>query len=550
MARTVARSGFHLYTYREFSTQIRGGYTSYELSMGPRPVMARSDDLDLLVALTRETVERSLADLTRDAVLIHDSSGFELPEELPSDIRVYPLPLRERAQEIGAAIVKNTIALGASAYLIGIPLENLKGSIMDTFKGKAEEVIGQNLTAADEGWNIAQKNMFVGLRSLGTIVERPKLLMSGDEAVSLGALTAGCRFFAGYPITPASPILEWLASHLPEFGGVVIQAEDEISALGYAVGAGYAGARSMTATSGPGLSLMVEMIGLAGMSETPVVIVDVQRVGPSTGLPTKHEQSDIDLVTHASHGDPNHVVLTAGTVQDCYHRTALAFNAAERYQCPVILLIDMALGIGKQTVDSLSAEHVEIDRGQLLQGGDVPGGFMRYRITDSGISSRFIPGTAEATLIASSVEHDETGLYSEDPENRVRMTEKRLRKMETIRREIAHLKVFGDDEAGVSLVGIGSVKGSLLHVLERMSEDGFNARYVDIPCLLPFPREEMNRIVASSDKVLVVEHNSTGQLFRYIRSHIEASGELKSITKFDGTPFRPNELYQLLREEI
>jgi 2-oxoglutarate ferredoxin oxidoreductase subunit alpha len=267
-------------------------------------------------------------------------------------------------------------------------------------------------------------------------------------------------------------------------------------------------------------------------------------------MPTKHEQGDIAFATHISHGDANHIVLTAGSVQDCYHRTIEAFNAAERFQCPVILLTDAALAMNRQSVTSISTEGIRIDRGKLLTGEDVSDHYLRYDVMISGVSPRFIPGEADETLVVSSVEHDETGLYSEDQKNRVRMTEKRLRKMETARSELSALEIYGDEDAEISLVGIGSTKGPLLETLERLSEEGLSCSYIDLPCLLPFSREEMEQVFSVSDMVIVAEHNSTGQLSEFIQSQIDVQGKIRSIRRFDGETFTPRNLFEQVREVV
>lgn len=567
-AYSMAKASVNVYTYREFPSRIRGGYTGYEVRMSPRRrLLARSDSIDLLVAFDQETINANLPELSAGAALVYDSSTFqpEVPEGL--DARLYGVPMAQIARELGNVIVKNMVSLGVTAGLLGFDPVHLYEGITMRFGRKGPEAVEANKRAIRKGLEHGQA--LQGEYDLRLEVPedaKPKVLLSGNDAIGFAALVAGCRFYAGYPITPATEILEWLSLRLPKYGGVVIQAEDEIAAITAAIGAGYAGVRAMTATSGPGFSLMTEALSLAGMCEVPVVIVDAQRAGPSTGLPTKPEQSDIGHVLYGSHGDFPRIVLTPGSVQECFYLTAEAFNLAEVYQCPAILLTDQALSASKVSVDpeEIDPDRVKVDRGNVLDeervrtlmeapgvasnGGSM---FTRYAITEDGISPRTLPGARYGMYTANSNEHDETGHTTENPALRVRMMEKRLRKLSSVANGASTnpgVEAYGPEDAVLTVLGIGSVRGPVLEAIEALREEGKAVRYVQLKVLSPFPAEQLESLLGSGG-MLTVEHNATGQLARVIRSELGLSHkQLRSLLKFNGTPFKPREVYEALKE--
>ncbi len=377
--------------------------------------------------------------------------------------------------------------------------------------------------------------------------------MTGNDAVGLGSAAAGCRAMYAYPITPATDIMEYLMKKLPKLGGIVLQTEDEIAALNMVIGSAYAGARSMTATSGPGLSLMMEAIGLSGMTETPVVIVNTQRGGPSTGLPTKHEQSDLNACLYGTHGEIPKIVLAPSTAEECYYDTIRAFNLAEIYQCPVILMTDLALSQATQTVHYIEPVQPKLDRGSLqrLPSEDddtvsilndperfIP--FKRYELTENGISPRIVPGTAKGIHHVTGVEHSEVGRPSELTINRQEMMDKRLRKMKNM--TIPHSVGFsGPKNSDLLIVGWGSTRGVIEEAVERLSSE-FTVSHVHIKVLMPFPTEEMKDLIKDVKHVLVVENNSTGQLAALLRQHVECGDKCESLLKYNGEPFYPREI--------
>ena len=379
-----------------------------------------------------------------------------------------------------------------------------------------------------------------------------RLFMIGNDAIALGAIAGGCRFMAAYPITPASEIMEYLIKKLPVLGGAVIQTEDEIAAATMAIGANYGGVRAITASAGPGLSLKMEAIGLSGMTETPLVIVDTQRGGPSTGLPTKQEQSDLMSMIYGTHGEIPKIVLAPSTVQEAFYDTAEAFNLAEEYQCPVIILSDLQLSLGKQTVEPLEFNKVEIRRGKLITE-DLPeiedkGYFKRYEVTEDGVSPRVIPGVKNGIHHVTGVEHDETGKPSEGAVNRNLQMDKRFRKVEKIKFDTPVHKNAPHDEADLLIIGFNSTRGAIEETMDRLQNDGMKVNHAHIRLIHPFPTDELLPLVRTAKKIAVVENNATGQLANIIKMNVGYNDKINKILKYDGNPFLPHEVHTKCKE--
>ncbi len=377
-----------------------------------------------------------------------------------------------------------------------------------------------------------------------------RLFMIGNDAIALGALAGGCRFMAAYPITPASEIMEYLIKQLPPLGGAVIQTEDEIAAVTMAIGANYGGVRAITASAGPGLSLKMEAIGLSGITETPLVIVDTQRGGPSTGLPTKQEQSDLMAMIYGTHGEIPKIVMAPSTVQEAFYDAAEAFNLAEEYQCPVILLTDLQLSLGKQTVDPLDYSKVEIRRGKLLQGElpETTGYFKRYEVTEDGVSPRVIPGMKYGVHHVTGVEHDETGKPSEAAANRDAQMDKRFRKIENVKFNTPVYKNAPHEEADLLIIGFNSTRGAIEEAVTRLEKDGLKVNHAHIRLIHPFPTDELLPLVNSAKKIAVVENNATGQLANIIKMNVGNIDKINKVLKYNGNPFLPHEVYTKCKE--
>lgn len=552
-AYAASRFGLHLFTHRNFSSRIRGGYTSFEARLHYGRVLARFDTFDILIALDQETIDRDIDDVRDRGVLLYDSTTYkpQMDEKHWKRLRIYGAPITDMAISIGSELYRNTVAVGISCFLLGLPIENVMEVIARMFGRKGSGVVESNRKALEAGWAWAQQN--IGPQrdlQVEGVPGRKLYLISGNEAIAMGAIRAGCRFFAGYPITPATSIMEYLIRHLPRYGGVALQVEDEIAAVHAAIGAGYMGARAMTASSGPGISLMTEALGLAGMTEIPVVIVDVQRAGPSTGMPTKHEQGDIGHVVFAGTGDIPRAVLAPGTVEECFEEIQRAFNIADRFQCPVFLLADEELCMNKQSVEKLNMEAVPIDRGEIVHSAGP--GYKRYLQTPTGVSPRAVPGTAGGAHVESGAEHAEEGRIIENPHLRKLMMEKRIRKLKHIAAYLPPPVLHGDPTAEVTVVGFGSTTGPALEALSRLkggngrsrSPRGKRVAYLQLKALWPFQGEEVRKLLAPARRVVVAESNATGQLARLLRSEMEGHDRIRSLLKYDGRPFRPAEIVE------
>ncbi len=509
IGRAAARSGLYVFTEEKYGAEVRGGPASVQVRMGHHPVLSPGDGVDLLMAMDKEDISEHRKDLVPDANIVFGAMSNGKAEE---GTREWPLPLLELAQKAGAGPqAKNMVALGVSAGLIPLPLPLLEG-LASQFFGKKQQALESNLAALRQGYAYAHE---MPIRLLPpTSGPRPELiLMSGNEAVALGALAGGCEFFSGYPITPASEIMHFLARELPRAGGTLLQAEDEMAALGLAIGASYAGRRAMTSTSGPGLSLMVELINLASMAEVPVVIVDVQRAGPSTGMPTKTEQGDLNLALFGSHGESPRIILAPTDVESCFHLTARAFSLAQRYQMPVLVLSDQALGTCRQ---SFPKPTIQLQPVRSPQPDDLDG-YRRYRITESGISPRALPGQEEGFYVSTGLEHNEKGFPDYSPQNHRLMAAKRFQKLATAGRELNEVHRFGPSGADFGIVGWGSTEGAVREAVAAAEAEGLRVAGLYPLALNPLPMAKISEFARSVRKIIVPEVNFTGQLARLLR---------------------------------
>ncbi len=459
-------------------------------------------------------------------------------------MKALPMPLADLARNFDKnPIMQNTVALGATIYLLGLNFEIFSQVLADVFGKKKQAVIDANTKAASSGLDYAKQNYSqLDVKFALPSNPRPKLLMTGNQAISLGAVMAGCKFYAAYPMTPASGILHWMAAHAASQRVVVKQAEDELAVINMGIGAAHAGVRSMVGTSGGGFSLMVEALGLAGMTETPIVIIESQRAGPSTGLPTKTEQGDLNMMTGASQGDFPRIVLSPLSVEDAYYAVIEAFNLAERFQCPVIVASDLLLSEHLETVDELSS-NVVIDRGELIKAAPGDGEYKRYKVTETGISPRAIPGTAGTIYVAASDEHQEDGVVISDVlsgipkyvKEREMQMEKRMKKMDLARNELAAPKIYGDPGAELTLVCWGSTFGVTLEAAEELSKGGISTNVYAIRNVMPFKADQVAATLKSAKKLLDVECNYSGQMARMVRA--ETGFEIKDkFLKYDGEP--------------
>ncbi|ANB61242.1 2-oxoacid:acceptor oxidoreductase subunit alpha [Anoxybacteroides amylolyticum] len=547
------RLGYYLYGYRHFSSRIKGGHTNNKIRVSTTQVRSVADDLDILVAFDQETIDFNFHELRDGGIVLADAKfNPTIPEG--TNVTLYAVPFTDIATNLGTSLMKNMVAVGASSAVLDLDIDVYQEVVEEIFSRKGQQVVEKNMEALRAGAQFMKEQLGDSIQTmkLEKADGKKRMFMIGNDAIALGALAAGARFMAAYPITPASEIMEYLIKKLPSLGGAVIQTEDEIAACTMAIGANYAGVRTLTASAGPGLSLMMEAIGLAGMTETPVVIVNTQRGGPSTGLPTKQEQSDLMAMIYGTHGEIPKIVIAPSTVQEAFYDTVEAFNLAEEYQCPVIVLSDLQLSLGKQTVEPLEYDKIEIRRGKLVTG-ELPlllgkENFKRYEVTEDGISPRVLPGTPNGIHHVTGVEHAETGKPSESAANRIAQMDKRLRKLKHLKFNMPVHKQVKHEEADVLLVGFNSTRGAIEEAMERLELDGLKVNHAHIRLVHPFPAEEMLPLVQTAKKVIVIEQNATGQLASLLKMNVGHAHKIVSILKYDGNPFLPNEVYTKCKE--
>ena len=551
LARTLSRMGIHCYGLNSYQSAIRGGHVWFQVRGGSEKLTSQGDNLDVLIALNSETAEIHSPLVSPGGVVIYDKDKVKFsPELIPKNAKALPMPLGEISRKFDKnPIMQNTVALGATLYLLALNFDTFVTVLSDTFGKKKQTVVEANTQAAKSGYEFAKTNLEQLIVKCAPILNsKPKMLMTGNQAIALGAVMAGCKFYAAYPMTPASGILHWMAAHAVSCGVVVKQAEDELAVINMGIGAAHAGARSMVGTSGGGFSLMVEALGMAGMTETPIVIVDSQRAGPSTGLPTKTEQGDLNMMLGASQGDFPRIVLAPTTIEDAYYATIEAFNLAERFQCPVILASDLLLSEHIETVDELNP-NVLIDRGEIVTS--VPSGeqYLRFKHTESGVSPRALPGTPGTIYVAATDEHQENGIVVSDVlsgipqyvKERERQMEKRMKKLEVARNEMAAPQLLGQQQADLTMVCWGSTFGAVFEASEMLAQKSITTNILSFRSIWPFKAEETAQILRNARKLMCIECNYTGQLARLIRA--ETGIEIKDkFLKYDGEPIYPREI--------
>lgn len=544
-AKALVRGGLHVFGVPDFYSRIRGGHNFFTLRAARDPLFSIADPVHILLALDLESVRRHIADLVPGGAVIYDSKD-SLPEALSrEDVLIMSVPLTQLAREIGGLeLMRNTLALGIAAGLLEFDLSYVESIVRDNFAKKGEDVVTNNLNVIRKGAEIAEAYKADFPFRLHAIPNAPqRILLNGTQAFSMGALAGGCRFVSGYPMTPGSPVLVWFAQNGAKYGAVAKHVEDEISAINMAIGAAIMGARALVPTSGGGYALMVEGTGFAGISETPVVIYNAQRPGPATGLPTRTEQADLLFMLHASQDEFPRMILAPGTLEEAFHLGWHAFNVAERYQTPVMVLSDQFLADAFRSLeaDALDFDAVEIDRGALLTDADLDAlteRYKRYRITESGVSPRALPGHPNAIWVTESNEHDEVPRIEEDAQNRIEQQSKRMRKAIAMTEDVPPPTWYGPEGAALTLVCWGSTYGPAREAVDRL-----NAQVADAANLLHFSGLEPFPPTAEAElrkahKTVVVEGNYTGQLETLIRAQTGFSVD-GHIRRFDGRPFKP-----------
>ncbi len=513
----ISDIGFNVFTFESYPAEIKGGHCWFQVRASNDEVLSSGSTADVLCAFNQEAMDKHLKDVRNGGVVIYDPGQVKEVPERP-DIIFYEIAFDELVKEtVGSPKSKNVFAVAACAALYGVPSESVKKTVRKKFKGKNPKILEKNDEAVDAAYAHVVTLTRQHKETLAiTEMDDERMLINGNDAVSLGALVAGVDFYAGYPITPASSILEVLAREMPKLGRTCVQAEDEMSAIAHCLGASYAGKKAMTATSGPGYSLMQELLGLASTAELPVVIVNAMRGGPSTGLPTKTEQSDLNEMVYGSHGEASRIVLAPAGVRDCFYQTIWAFNLAEKYQVPVILATDHSLANRTENITIPSIRDTPIINRKTATAEDLQD-YRRYRFTEDGVSPMALPGMKGGQHVAEGLEHNEYGNPSYTGENHEAMMKKRLEKIADAWKYPLAVERFGDENPDVLIVTWGSTKGPVKEAASRLLEDGKKIGIIIPKILNPLPREGFLDIIEAAPEVLVVEMNYTGQLEGLLR---------------------------------
>lgn len=550
LAKTLMREGLYVFATNEYLSVIRGGYQWYLIRASEREVHSQVSHVDLLVALNKDALKRHEARLKKGGIVVLDRKDLNKGTSFSQKGRLVKVPFTDFVNEVkGKRVMRNSVALGAAVAVLGYDLETLLSVIRDVFRGR-ENDLRVNLLLAEKGYNYVREKEGSKINNINlkSRKESNKIFITGNDAVSLGALKAGLGLYVAYPMTPASPILHLLARIQKEYEIIAFQPENEIAAINMAIGAAYAGVKSMVGTSGGGFSLMTEALGLAAMSETPIVIVVAQRPGPSTGMPTFTSQGDLRFALHASQGEFPRVVLAPGDVEEAFYLTIKAFNLAWRYQIPVIILTDKYLAeSGKSVI--LDENRVKVEEGRIIKGayhGVAP--YKRYELTEDGVSPMALPGTERAVVKANSSEHDEEGFTTTDPDKVVQMVDKRFRKIKELKKEMMSSDPIGiyGSESEIVLVSWGSTKGPVLEAQNILEEQGVITKFVHIKWLAPFPTELLIDEVKGK-RVITIENNRTGLLNSLLREHLLRSADYM-LLKYDGRPFYPEEIAEKVKK--
>ncbi|NHN49564.1 2-oxoacid:acceptor oxidoreductase subunit alpha [Halostella sp. JP-L12] len=587
-AKALMRAGLNVFTHRHYPSRIRGGHTYVEIRAAEHEVKSRGDGYNFLLALgdsfarnpqenayygNEETkpLSENLDELREGGIIVYDS-GLLDAEDVPNfeeraeenDWHVFDLDLRGLAKEHGREVMRNTAGVGATAALLDMDLTHIEDLMSDAMGG---DILEANLQILQESYDQVKEEYDFehDLRVPTGEHDEEQVLLSGSNAIAYGALDEGCRFISGYPMTPWTDVFTIMSQNLPKFGGISEQVEDEIAAAALAVGASHAGVKAMSGSSGGGFALMSEPLGLAEMTETPVVLVEAMRAGPSTGMPTKPEQGDLEHVLYSSQGDSNRVVFAPGTVAEAYDQTRMAFKMAYDYQIPAIVIFDQKLsGENTNLPASFFDREPNPDPGSVLTEDEIAeaahdesGKFHRFlHETENGVSPRSLPGQKGGRYLATGNEHNQAGHISEDPENRVYQMDRRMQKLESIRTELdeeheSQQTYHGPEDADYGIITWGSQQGAVEEAVDRLNDAGHSVKSIGVSDMMPFPEREMTEFLESVDEALVVEMNATAQFRGLTQKELGLYGDkMTSLLKYNGNPFEPGEIVKGFEAQI
>lgn len=549
-AKFSIRNGLYAFLSHEYPSLIRGGHNTSSVRVSEQEIGSHQEKLSILVALNEETIEKHYEKLEENGIIIYDKSQIKELNIPAKGIQLIDVPFVKISQDIcNKKLLSNSVALGATVAVLNGNLKIMNDILKEMYEDKGKEIIDWNLKAASSGYNYVKANFKGKIQHEIEPVKSKtkKYILSGNEAIGLGAITAGCKFHSQYPMTPTTQLLHFMASYARDSNIVVVQPEDEISSIHMAIGASFAGVRAMCATSGGGFCLMSEGFGLAGATELPIVVVEGQRGGPATGLPTKHEQSDLKFVINSGHGEIARIVIAPSDVDDAFYSTIEAFELADKFQVPAILLVDKYMCVNAKATDKILSKDIKINHGLIISDKELEkiNDFKRYNFnTPNGVSLRSIPGQKNGMYNAASDEHDEYGQLIEDTETRMKIMQKRLKKIEFIKKSLPRPELYGDKNADITLIGWGSTKYAIREALHEISDSAnLSINHLHIKYMAPFQAEEIKSILQGCKRLIMIEGNYTGQLASLIRG--ETGIEIKNkILKYDGKQFTADEVYK------
>jgi 2-oxoglutarate ferredoxin oxidoreductase subunit alpha len=530
LVKSLVRSGFHIVVTQDYMSRIRGGHNTFSIRASANDVQAPSESIDLLIALNAETVELHRQDMNDNGLILADK-GLE---NLPSDVLAVPF------KDLAEKRYENIAALGVAGSLLGLDQELIAGILEKRFGKKHPEAVEPNRTALNKAYEWCEQQQADGLKLTKPDTAPQRIPINGNQAVALGAMAGGVKLCAFYPMTPSTSVALTLAANAKKMGLVVEQAEDEIAAINMAVGGSYAGAPSILTTSGGGFALMTEGISLAAMTETPVVVFVCQRPGPATGLPTRTGQTDLEFILYAGHGEFGRAIFAPGTVEQCFHLTRKAFEMADMYQGPAFVMSDQFLADSFRAVEPFDLNGLNPVQPADVHDREIDANYLRYKITDSGVSPRLLPGLSKALVVTDSDEHTEDGHITEDLVAAQNMNDKRMRKTDLIRANVIPPDFTGDDRPDLLLVCWGSSLGAVLEAADSLrNQGGRSVGVLHFSQVWPLVNEQYLPYLESAGQVIAVEGNATGQLKNLIRR--ESGFHIPSlISRYDGLPFTPD----------
>ena len=532
LERVLQRLGFNVYAHSDYMSRVRGGHNFFYIRFSDKELYSYSPNVDVIFALDEETVEIHNSKLKKDGIIIADN-------DIAKEKDIIHLPLNMTAIRLKNIMVANTVGLGAILKYFGLPIDISIEALIDELNDKIAQV---NIEAIEEGYTLLDTKYNI------KALNNEKILINGNQAVGVGAIAAGVKFYCGYPMTPSTGVLNYIAEHSDEFEIAVDQVEDEVAALNMALGAAYAGVRAMTGSSGGGFALMVEALSLAGMIEVPVVVINVQRPGPATGFPTRTEQADLQFMIHAGHGEFPRMIMAFRDAEDAFYQTFRAFNIAEKYQIPVLLMSDQYLADSVVSKKPFDFNNIKIER--YIHNEFTDGVYKRYKLTEDGISPRILPGKIEGqTVLVDSDEHDEWGNITESAQIRIKMVDKRLNKFEKLKEDVEEPWFIGRVHPENLIVCWGSTYGAVKEAVDKLNAEGVSVGALVFGDIWPFPTKNLTELSLTAKKIIDVEQNATAQLDNLMRQEALIKSTDK-ILKYDGRPFSGEEVYLRLREVL